>query len=156
MLLCIHMKNIIFKPLYIFLTITALLVVVIVISVLTRGLKLPGRTISNFDECATAGYPIMESYPRQCRANNQLFVEKVTTPTPINSKGCAVAGCSGQLCVDADKANDIVTTCEYRAEYACYKEVACERQADGQCGWTPTPSLQACLNNAEKTPSPIQ
>ncbi|MBW3017285.1 hypothetical protein KY316_02845 [Candidatus Woesearchaeota archaeon] len=32
--------------------------------------------ITNFDECAAAGNPVMESYPRQCRANGQTFVEE--------------------------------------------------------------------------------
>ena len=30
--------------------------------------------ISSFEECAAAGNPIMESYPRQCRAGDQIFV----------------------------------------------------------------------------------
>ena len=35
-------------------------------------------TISNFVECAAAGNAIMESYPRQCAANGQTFVEDIT------------------------------------------------------------------------------
>jgi len=31
--------------------------------------------ISNFQDCADAGNPIMESYPRQCKADGQTFVE---------------------------------------------------------------------------------
>ena len=31
--------------------------------------------ITNFEECIAAGNPAMESYPRQCRANGQTFVE---------------------------------------------------------------------------------
>tara|TARA_Y100000310_G_scaffold70474_1_gene66161 strand:- start:20551 stop:20733 length:183 start_codon:yes stop_codon:yes gene_type:complete len=37
--------------------------------------------ITNFEECAAAGNPIMESYPRQCRANGITFVEEVDIPT---------------------------------------------------------------------------
>lgn len=33
--------------------------------------------ITNFDECAAAGYPIMESYPRQCRAGDKTFAEYI-------------------------------------------------------------------------------
>ncbi len=33
-------------------------------------------TITSFETCASAGNPIMESFPRQCRANGQTFVEK--------------------------------------------------------------------------------
>jgi hypothetical protein len=36
--------------------------------------------ISSFEECAAAGNPIMESYPRQCRADGQTFVEKIEKP----------------------------------------------------------------------------
>jgi len=35
-------------------------------------------TITNFEECKQAGYPIMESYPEQCRtATGELFVQVV-------------------------------------------------------------------------------
>jgi hypothetical protein len=38
--------------------------------------KLP--QVNNFEECAKAGYAVMESYPRQCRdAKGQLFFETV-------------------------------------------------------------------------------
>ena len=41
---------------------------------------LPARAIiTNFEECSAAGYPIMESYPRQCRANGQTFTEDIST-----------------------------------------------------------------------------
>lgn len=35
-------------------------------------------TISSFEACAAAGYPVMESHPRRCVANGQTFVEDVT------------------------------------------------------------------------------
>lgn len=34
--------------------------------------------ITTFDECVAAGFPVMESYPRQCRASSgEVFVEEV-------------------------------------------------------------------------------
>lgn len=33
--------------------------------------------MTSFEECAAAGNPIMESYPRQCRAGGKLFVEDI-------------------------------------------------------------------------------
>src|SRR3989344_7219398 len=62
--------------------------------------------IANFDECAAAGYPIMESYPEQCRTpDGRLFVRDISNDPypqegPTTSGGCAVAGCSSQLCVE--------------------------------------------------------
>ena len=35
----------------------------------------PCGTIDSFEECAAAEFPVMESYPRQCMANGQTFVE---------------------------------------------------------------------------------
>lgn len=36
--------------------------------------------IFDFDSCAAKGYPIMESFPRQCRTNDgRLFVEVIYT-----------------------------------------------------------------------------
>lgn len=37
----------------------------------------PEGDITNFEECAAAGYPVVESYPRQCRADDVTFVEGV-------------------------------------------------------------------------------
>lgn len=34
--------------------------------------------VTNFQECTAAGNPVMESYPRQCRAGDQTFTEQLT------------------------------------------------------------------------------
>lgn len=73
-------------------------------------------------------------------------------PGVSGSGACKSTGCSGQLCLDADKAEEIVTTCEYRAEYACFKKTKCERQSNGNCGWTQTTAFTACLKN----PPPLE
>jgi hypothetical protein len=62
-------------------------------------------------------------------------------PTKPSPGDCQRSGCSGQVCA----AEPVGTTCEWRAEYACYADARCERQPDGACGWTPTPTLEACL-----------
>ena len=121
-------------------------------------------SITNFEQCAEAGYPVMparrslgaggESYPRQCRTpDGRNFTEDISDVSDtqpdggISFNGCVVAGCSGQLCVSAEEASEIVTTCEFRAEYACYREASCEPQADDKCGWTQTPELKRCLTD---------
>lgn len=57
-------------------------------------------------------------------------------------KPCIKSGCSSQVCSD----QSVITTCEWRPEYACYRKAACERQADGNCGFTRTTELSACLS----------
>jgi hypothetical protein len=63
---------------------------------------------------------------------------------------CQRSGCGGELCVEPGE--EIASICVARPEHVCYRTAACERQAHGQCGWTQTPELAACLRN----PPPIQ
>jgi hypothetical protein len=56
-------------------------------------------------------------------------------------KPCMKTGCSSQVCSD----QEVITTCEFRPEYECYKRAICERQRNGECGFTQTPELTACL-----------
>lgn len=48
---------------------------IIGLSVLTLAACTPESEIASFEECVAAGNPVMESYPRQCSANGQTFVE---------------------------------------------------------------------------------
>ena len=57
--------------------------------------------------------------------------------------GCKRSGCSGQLCVDENE--QVFTTCDMWPGYACYRDARCERQQNGQCGWTQTADLRSCL-----------
>lgn len=66
-------------------------------------------------------------------------------PLPI-SGSCRVTGCSGQICSD----EEVITTCEFKEEYACYKTATCEKQEDDKCGWTPTEELVICLSEVFK------
>jgi hypothetical protein len=61
-------------------------------------------------------------------------------------KPCMKTGCSSQVCSDQEQ----ITTCEWRAEYACYQKASCERQRDGNCGFTRTPELAACLSRTRR------
>jgi hypothetical protein len=64
---------------------------------------------------------------------------------------CQTQGCSNTICGEPSD-SQVMTTCEWRAQYECYKSAACERQPDGKCGWTQTAALTACLTN----PPPVQ
>ena len=59
-------------------------------------------------------------------------------------KQCKKTGCSSQVCAD----EDVVTTCEFRPEYECYRRAVCERQRNGECGFTMTRELSDCLRRA--------
>lgn len=61
----------------------------------------------------------------------------------IPAPACRKTGCSSHICAD----RDMMTTCEFRPEYACYAAATCERGADGTCGFRKTAALTSCLAN---------
>lgn len=70
----------------------------------------------------------------------QVYVRDKQNSGPL--KPCIKTGCSSQVCAD----HNVITTCEFRPEYACYQKATCERQSDGNCGFTKTPELTECLS----------
>lgn len=87
-----------------------------------------------------------------------------TPPLPATAKECKVTGCSSQVCAEAQNEEEIVTDCEWKAEYACYKQVCnspgcktarCERQRSGECGWTQDEALVRCLKEASENAMPL-
>ncbi len=72
---------------------------------------------------------------------------------PYVGAGCAIGGCSQQICGEAGEVEDVATTCEWKEEYACYAASRCEKQASGQCGWTETENFNQCLANAAASAS---
>ncbi len=79
-----------------------------------------------------------------------LPTQPVEITTPALKQECFVGGCSSQVCSDQP---DMMSTCEWRESYACYRTATCERQASGQCGWSETAELKSCLVNANSQPS---
>jgi hypothetical protein len=74
----------------------------------------------------------------------------IVSPRPrpsVTPGSCVKAGCSNELCVDSAN-GPIASTCEYRPEYACYQQAACERQSNGQCGFTISDSVAQCIGSA--------
>lgn len=76
----------------------------------------------------------------QCPIVRDLVSNEFTVLGP--GGGCVVTGCSSQLCAE----HEVATTCEWRPEYACYRDAVCGRfgPAD-ECAWLPTEELGRCL-----------
>ncbi|CAN5847546.1 hypothetical protein BH11MYX2_BH11MYX2_41110 [soil metagenome] len=62
---------------------------------------------------------------------------------PGGAQTCMKTGCSETVCA----AEQMMSTCEYKPEYACYKTATCEWQASGGCGWRESAELTGCLAN---------
>ena len=74
----------------------------------------------------------------------QFFLR--VTGKATSQKPCVKTGCGGQICAE----EQVFSTCIYRSEYDCYKKAACERQANGKCGFTKTAELTSCLKQKGK------
>ncbi len=57
--------------------------------------KNTNEAITNFDDCAAAGYPVMESYPRRCTADGQTFTEIINNSDVILGGDEDEHGCIG-------------------------------------------------------------
>jgi hypothetical protein len=102
-------------------------------------------------DCARGAYvPVCgvdgETYDATC--GRECVEVQIACNGPCPCTDCVVGGCANQLCVDATGQEPSFSTCEWRPEYACYRTAICERQADGNCGWTMTPELTQCLEEA--------
>lgn len=61
--------------------------------------QVPPVAIASFEACAAAGYPIMESYPRQCRVpGGATFVEKVAPSPVVTETGIRGTAMLGPTC----------------------------------------------------------
>ena len=109
-----------------------------------------GDSCSTCDPDASGGCDDVMEY---CNADGECSTaEPKCQGDDPTEPACVSAGCSGELCVSRENA-DIVTGCIWLDEYACYDGASCEVQADdGECGWTLTNELSACLAETTGTP----
>ena len=78
------------------------------------------------------------------------------TVSPAAAADCVPAGCSGEVCVSADKAADIVTPCIFKPEFQCYREFGeCGEQPNGECGWLKNDAFAACIEETAERPDPL-
>ena len=71
----------------------------IIILIFITGCVVP---ISNFEECVNAGNPVLESYPRKCVANNEVFIE-VTSEPLVGGCGTVTPGYNDECCANVNK-----------------------------------------------------
>tara|TARA_B100000508_G_scaffold23261_1_gene16271 strand:- start:4763 stop:5404 length:642 start_codon:yes stop_codon:yes gene_type:complete len=92
----------------------------------------PVTPITSFDECVAAGNPVMESYPRQCRAGEETFVEEIDEPVACtaDAKMCPDGSfvgrvgpdCQFEACPVAELPEQIECTEEQKQAVACTME----------------------------------
>lgn len=95
-------------------------------------------TVTSFKECANAGYPITESYPRQCKTpDNKTFIEPTDMPQP----SCVGSDCGSPM---PRGAFNPVTSCQQDRDcqlvnrtlgVACCWDGACQAPHYGDSNW---------------------
>lgn len=68
------------------------------------------ETITNFEECINAGYPVMESYPRQCSDGSNTFVEIIISGITEEE---AVAIAQNSSCIEEGGLSDKIMYNEF-------------------------------------------
>jgi hypothetical protein len=119
---------------------------------LTVGLFSDNNAEAELMETCLRGEPVLPGEQEEpLSADGELRpAPPVKSPSSggYTGAGCAVSGCGQQICGAAGEVEDMVTSCEWKEEYACYAASRCEKQANGQCGWTETAELNQCITNA--------
>ena len=108
-----------------------------------KQLVLAGEAIQGGDGLPTAGKFVEVTGPAgvaQGVVASQFFLPLVGEAIAF----CRATGCSGQVCSDTD----VMTSCDWRPEYACYATAMCTRQTNGNCGWVMDDALRSCLAKA--------
>ena len=70
-------ERVVFQWLIAALLILLLLGIVVMFNLFNVKTLMFGSYIGSFEDCVAAGFPIMESYPRQCKAYGKTFVEEL-------------------------------------------------------------------------------
>jgi hypothetical protein len=73
-----------------------LIFVLIAISVFILGCTgVEENNITNFEECVAAGFPVMESYPRQCNDGENTYVEQINEDANFQTDGFSLINNDG-------------------------------------------------------------
>jgi len=73
------------------------------------------KEINSFEECAEAGNPIMESYPRQCRAGNKTFFEEIEEIPKVNES--TIVGPPGEVIIETISVEELA---KHNTEQDCW------------------------------------
>ncbi|KAJ3125033.1 hypothetical protein HK098_000639 [Nowakowskiella sp. JEL0407] len=84
---------------------------------------------------------------------NSLCIHIAAIATIVNAAtlgaGCEITGCNSEIC--ANRGTGLASVCIALPQFQCYRSATCEKQPNGQCEWSQTDSLKACLGTYVKT-----
>lgn len=123
----------------------SLLVLVIVVAL---GLQISQKPQMNesvaYDEFSIKNDLLeQEKYTQDSNSSSEdNILDKKKIDNITTNDDCIIAGCNNQVCTDQE---NYTTDCRWHKSYGCYEKGVCERQNDGECGWTRTNEIMQCL-----------
>ena len=88
------------------------------------------------------------------KPSNSLQTSSPSASLHLEKDGCSRSGCSGEICADPETMKGFLTVCGHDdrgwAEIACTKNLMCEKQPNGECGFTTTTESKKCAEKVEK------
>ena len=123
---------------YLIISFVVLLILVVLLFKLNSEEKIEVRNIEDISVVKELEKP--EILPEKTISKEKKEAKEVS------KKQCYVGGCSSHICSDQQ---NIMSTCEFLPEYACYRDAVCEQQATGECGWTKSEDLSLCIEEAK-------
>ena len=63
----------------------------------------------------------------------------------VSNSDCGVGGCSGQICGEKEDVQGIITTCEFREIYGCYRLTSCGC-LNNKCQWIENEEFNECVD----------
>ncbi len=99
--------------------------------------------------------PVKKVMPRKKIVPVKKPVKKVVAPKPappLSNKPCEVGGCSGTICGEPGS-NKLISTCDFKPEYACYKQAVCGRErleGRDRCVWKFNDAFNTCIEGLKQ------
>ncbi|MBU0472269.1 MAG: hypothetical protein KKF89_01865 [Nanoarchaeota archaeon] len=149
--------------------ITGLIIIIMMISACKNTTK-----INSFEECVAEGNPVMESYPRQCQADEKTFTEEINEESieticselggewietaneceNINEADCLNIGGNFNECASACRNNPEAQMCTTQCVLVCEFNTPIGGERDehgclGPAGYTWNEEVNACLREWE-------
>ncbi|MFP4567405.1 MAG: hypothetical protein ACLFN8_00520 [Candidatus Woesearchaeota archaeon] len=90
--------------------------------------------VTNFEECVSAGNPVMESYPEQCEHNGEIYTRELTLEELENLEPHEACGLLGGTYLEEHNECEYISqeTCEYLGGDFKECESACRHDPDAE------------------------
>jgi eight-cysteine-cluster-containing protein len=84
------------------------------------------------------------SYTIPVRETIQTVTSTTSPPECNEDSDCVRTGCSSEICIQAEKAGDVITDCSVRPHYECLQVDRCGC-IGGRCGWEKNTEFKRCI-----------